>query len=142
MYCPRCFNVELAPRVVKDSDVILYCCPHCKGIWFHRGQMEAVMPKAIKDIHVPSDAALGSRPCPDCSEPMHVFYYPQTMVEIDMCSRCLGLWMDPGELREIQVIRKGLRLEAKEYDDIPGVKGRAIDFVNAALDWARGLSNE
>ncbi len=31
--------------------------------------------------------------------------------------------------------RKELKSEPKECDDIPGAKGRVIDFVNTALDW-------
>lgn len=97
--------------------------------------MEAVLPGAIKELAVPDDAKLGTRRCPVCVKPMHVFYYPQTFVEIDMCKKCLGLWIDTGEAREISMVRKNKRSNAKEYDDVPGAKGRVITFVNTALDW-------
>jgi Zn-finger nucleic acid-binding protein len=128
--------VELDGRVVTGGDAVLYWCAKCGGVWFHRGQMESTFPEAIKELAVPDDARPGDRACPTCSQAMSVFYYPQTFVEIDMCPQCLGLWLDAGELREIRIVRKGLRTEAREYADIPGAKGRVITLVNAALDWA------
>jgi len=97
--------------------------------------MESVLPDAIKQLAIPDDAKLGTRLCPDCAKPMHVFYYPQTLVQIDMCKTCLGLWIDAGEAHEISVVRKGLKSEVKEYDDVPGTKGHVINLVNTALDW-------
>lgn len=135
MNCPKCNNQELSPKQVEGSDVILYHCAGCKGVWFLRDQMESVVPDAIKELAVPSNAKLGQRPCPLCTRPMHVFYYPQTLVEIDMCKTCLGLWLDVGECREIMVLRKALKSNVKEYDDVPGTKGVVIDLVNKALDW-------
>jgi len=135
MKCPNCTGVELVPRQVKGSVMTLYCCTQCKGIWFHRGQMELVVPGVVKSLAVPRDARLGTRQCPDCVQPMRVFYYPQTIVEIDMCKRCLGLWIDVGEAREISLVRRSVKSEAQEPDTVPGTKGQVIDLVNKALDW-------
>ncbi len=100
MTCPKCVNVQLVARKVKDSDAVVYCCQQCKGMWFHRGEMETVMPEAVKDLAVPADASLGTRQCPECARPMYVFNYPQTIVQINMCKTCLGLWIDAGEARD------------------------------------------
>lgn len=132
--CPKCISSELLSKKAEGSDLVVQQCSRCHGIWLHPGQLEKLMPEAIKDLAVPKDATVGSRSCPDCQEPMHTFNYPQTYVQIDMCRECHGLWIDAGEAREIQVVRRSLKGEARKYDDIPGAKGRIISLVNAALD--------
>jgi len=133
MKCPKCKKVDLQRRHVKNSSVILYCCPECKGIWFRRGQMETVLPEAVKDLPIPRDVVLGPRNCPDCRLSMFQFDYPGTMVRADMCRACKGLWIDAGEAREISVVR---RAQAEQPDDPSGAKARVIDLINQVLDWA------
>ncbi len=136
MDCPKCAKSALAARAMKGSNQVLSYCEQCKGVWFRQGQLEKVLPGAIKELTIPPDAVLGKRRCPECSRSMHEFSYPQTFVRADMCSFCKGLWLDPGEAREISIVRKGLKKEAKEYDEVAGTKGQIIRLVNAALDWA------
>lgn len=133
MKCPKCKKVDLQRRHVKNSDVILYCCPKCKGIWFRRGQMETVLSQAVKDMPVPRNAALGPRSCPDCRLSMFEFDYPGTMVHVDMCRACQGLWIDAGEAREISMVRQG---KTGEPEEPTGVKGQLITLINQVLDWA------
>jgi len=123
--------MELQQRRVKNSDVILHCCPKCKGIWFRRGQIEKVLKEALKDMPVPLDAELGTRNCPACRLSMFKFDYPGTMVHVDMCRSCQGLWIDAGEAREITVVRRG---KAGQPDKPAGVKGQLINLINHVLD--------
>ena len=134
MRCPNCATVELVRRKVVNSDVMLDVCPQCKGLWFQRGQLERVLPKAVPKLAVPPDAKPGHRACPACQQPMHAFDYPGTLVVIDMCQSCLGLWVDAGELREIRVVRAALASKG----DLPpsGLKAEILDLVDQAMEWA------
>ena len=67
---------------------------------------------------------------------MTAFLYPQTLVTVDMCSTCGGIWLDGREFAEIKAVRKNLRRRSKleEYAPVPGVKGVLIRFIESAID--------
>ena len=67
---------------------------------------------------------------------MFSFDYPQTLVKVDMCKQCNGLWLDPGELKEIDAVRRSLHKTGmiQKYDKVRGVKGWLIDFIDDAID--------
>jgi Zn-finger nucleic acid-binding protein len=109
MKCPRCDKQELAPRKVKGKDIALDICPKCKGVWFDRGELERAIPEAVNGLALPEDAERGSGECPRCWGTMYSFIYPGTFVQVDMCGRCNGLWLDAGEINEIRVVRKALK---------------------------------
>lgn len=39
--------------------------------------------------------------CPICKIPMEVKIFPTTNIEIDICPKCKGIFLDKGELKEI-----------------------------------------
>lgn len=135
MNCPNCKTIVLKERGVKGSDVEVDCCSVCKGIWFQEEELEAVAAEAIKELVVPRGAMKSSRMCPECFGAMHEFEYPQTMVKIDMCKKCSGLWVDGGEFKEIRVVRRRLQAAgtADEYDEVTGVKGGLLGLIENAI---------
>ena len=53
-----------------------------------------------------------------------------------MCKKCKGLWLDAGELKEIQTVRKSLQEsgKAKEHADVTGIKGKLLGLIDSAID--------
>ncbi len=133
MRCPKCMGANLKEGTVKDSSVKIDYCKKCKGIWFDRSEFEEVVDEAIKELSVPRDAKAKSLYCPKCVEPLHSCFYPQTLVEINMCKKCKGFWLDAGELKEIKKVRGSLE-EPKEYGRVDGIKGALIDLIDSAID--------
>ena len=138
MYCPKCKNVPLKAATVKQGGgTAIDYCKQCKGFWLDKGELEKVSASAIKELSIPSDAEKVSRICPRCQELMYSFYYPQTFVTVDICKSCEGLWIDAGELKEIEAVRNTLRKnnQFKEYDEVRGAKGAIINFIDKAIDY-------
>ena len=136
MYCPKCKTLKLKQATVKDSGgVKIDYCSQCKGFWLDKGEFEKVSQSAIKELSLPPEAERISRLCPLCQEFMYSFDYPQTLVTIEMCKTCKGLWIDAGELKEIEMVRNNLKKtkQFKEYDDVWGVKGTLINFIENAI---------
>lgn len=135
MNCPKCKN-KLKHGKTKENAAEIDYCPKCKGIWFDKAELGQVIRSAIKDIEITSDAQKHSILCPKCFKPLYVFDYPQTLVKIDMCKKCDGIWLDVGELKEIDMVRKALSKsgQAKEYADPTGIKGALIRFVDSSLE--------
>lgn len=138
MYCTKCKTAPLKEAKVKEGGgVAIDYCTQCKGFWLDKGELEKVSRSAIKELSVSAEAMKVSRICPGCQEFMYSFYYPQTFVTVDMCKSCGGLWIDAGELKEIEAVRNALKKNnrLKEYDDIRGVKGAMINFIDQAIDY-------
>jgi len=135
MDCPECAPIHLLPRGVKDQRVVVDLCPSCRGVWFEAGELAAVLGVAAKGLEAPPDATQGSRLCPACGKPLFGFAYPQTMVRVDMCRKCGGLWLDAGEYRDIKDARELLKRcgEMEEYAPVPGLKGSLIRLINTAI---------
>jgi len=106
-------------------------------VWFDAQELEAVMDVASKELDIPSKARESETlSCPRCLSRLFHFEYPQTLVRVDMCKECRGLWLDGGEFTEIKTIRKSLEKRGKleEYALPGGVKGGLLRFIDAAID--------
>ncbi|MBL7215073.1 MAG: zf-TFIIB domain-containing protein [Phycisphaerae bacterium] len=142
MYCPKCRTFPLKQATVKEGGgVAINYCKQCKGFWLEKGEFEKVSPLAIKDLSLPAEAKKVLRVCPACQELMFEFYYPQTYVTVEMCKSCEGLWVDAGELKEIETVRDGLKSKGKfqEYDDVCGIKGALLNFIDKAINTLQAL---
>lgn len=105
MQCPR----DQSPlERFTLSGVELDRCTACAGIWLDRGEFEHVRKsppqKAVLDAI--RKAAAGAAPvqegllsCPRCGGRMSRQSFSLTaQVMIDRCQKCLGYWLDRGEL--------------------------------------------
>jgi uncharacterized protein len=120
------------PRLTPEthaSGIEIERCPDCGGVWLNAGELERIemralvsgeqprgyivsveqMKRAYANAHRPETRALGSDEeapplsCPGCGEPM----FPRewsigTLVLVDVCIDCRGVWLDPGELESIE----------------------------------------
>ena len=136
MRCPRCKN-KLKQGTVKKSAVEIDYCSQCKGFFLGKGEIEKISEAAIRDLRIPPGAAPSRMPCPVCEKRMFVFDYPQTFVKVDVCKKCKGLWLDAGELKEIEAVRNNLQKTGviKEFDEVRGLKGWLIRFIDNATEY-------
>ena len=111
MKCPACFN-ELKPLQVGQVTVDV-CQGGCGGIWFDNFELQRVDEQGEGPAH----ALLGvqrdrqtrvdparKRDCPRCEgiKLRRHFYSARRRVEVDECPGCGGIWLDAGELEQIQ----------------------------------------
>ncbi|MEX0654301.1 MAG: zf-TFIIB domain-containing protein [Phycisphaeraceae bacterium] len=135
MRCPACQSGYLQHMRTREQGVDLDQCPRCKGLWFDGEELEQVLPTAARELRVPSDATETDRPCPHCRTPLHAFNYPQTLVRVDVCPHCHGLWLDPREFKEIKLVREQLdkQGELETHAPVTGIKGGIIRFIDQSI---------
>lgn len=135
MRCPTCKKIELQQKRIKGSEVAVDYCSKCHGVWFDAGEMNQALDVANKGLAVPNDAKLTGFRCPKCELPLHAFRYPQTFVEVDMCAQCRGLWLNPGEFKEIKIVRGSLARKGKleTHAPVTGMKGDLLNWINSAI---------
>lgn len=136
MFCPQCKSVSLKQGLVKNKKIQIDYCPKCKGIWFDAEELEEVSALAAKDLQIQDGAEKADRICPKCQKLLFGFEYPQSLATVDMCKSCKGLWLDAGELKEIETVRRNLQknCQMEDYAEIPGIKGYLIRFIDNCID--------
>lgn len=132
--CPACPGT-LTPHVVDG--VAIDSCPDCKGVWFDRDEFDKLVPSAARQLRVHGTTRVSQRLCPCDGGSMRTLTYPQTFVEAEVCTACDGLWLDNAEADEIKHVRRHLARQGglERYAPVPGVKGRLLEFIDAALAW-------
>ena len=102
MQCPACDK----PMVILEHlEIEVDFCVACRGCWLDPGELELML--GIPANTAPSWSSLTTggarspRRCPRCGQPMRVGPFPGTEVEVDVCRRGHGLWLDDGELAAI-----------------------------------------
>ena len=105
MKCPKCKNSDLKGNRVKGHQFRVDLCRDCKGIWFDRNELESLLKISVKALTIPPNTRKQPFDCPRCRKPLYAFSYPQTMVIVDMCSQCEGIWLDADEFKEIKLVR-------------------------------------
>lgn len=136
MLCLNCKSVTLKQKIIKSTAVQVDYCPKCKGIWFDFKEYESVSAVAVRDLEVPTEALKGNLPCPRCRQLLYEFNYPGTLVTIEMCGQCKGIWLDEAKYKEIEMVRRHKpQVESSEdSSEIPGFKGKLIHLINTAID--------
>jgi Zn-finger nucleic acid-binding protein len=182
MICPKCQTDTLVEKSVKNAEFKLDRCDTCKGLWFDDGEVAKFIKEAPQRIQVPRSARKSKKSsCPKCKEKLFVFNYPGTLIIVDACGSCAGVWLDDKEVNEINRARKELGTplitcpkcnykqkkredcvscgiiiekyqkqstpdaaqraddeatahEEQSYaDDIPGVKGKLLRFIDRSI---------
>lgn len=76
MDCPVCKNVTLA--VSERQGIEIDYCPHCRGVWLDRGELDKIIDRTAPDARMDSQAAsYPSRPAApqDYHDPRHHGHY-------------------------------------------------------------------
>lgn len=132
--CPSC---RTSLRVFRTGGVELDACPGCRGLWFDGGELGPIVtPRAIRDLLASARGRPGRckgcgrrlenvSACPDCKAAAPACpecgLAPLSLgtvrgVELDVCPRCSGIWLDQGELVQLA-----------------GEQGRVASLLQAAL---------
>jgi len=106
MNCPSCPG-ELTE--VHYEGERIYTCTSCNGVMLDEEKLKKIelnrQTRISRDQgHANSRHYEGTRLCPDCDTRMEKSkygkYFPLT---IDKCPQCSNIWLDKGELEDIQV---------------------------------------
>ena len=102
--CPRCFvKMDKVDAEVPHRQVTMDVCPNCKGVWLDRDELGKVLGNRklsdylTKHIGTKTESPLV---CPRCGSLMDHEHAED--VEVDVCLNCAGVWLDPGELEELE----------------------------------------
>lgn len=116
--CPRCW-VEMKKVKVRviGRDVTIDNCPRCDGVFLDDGELKKITRNRslhiflTKYLGIDSDSKLL---CPHCKGLMDT--EDAGGVEVDVCIKCHGVWLDAGELESLK--EKG----EEEFEEIPDYK--------------------
>ncbi|UCC94185.1 MAG: zf-TFIIB domain-containing protein [Thermoplasmata archaeon] len=89
--------------MIPGKAVMVDACPNCNGIWLDKGELRKIIGDRkladylTKDIGTKTESPLV---CPRCGGLMD--YQHAEDVEVDVCLDCRGVWLDAGELADLQ----------------------------------------
>lgn len=108
IFCPRC-KINLAKTLFYNTEVDY--CPRCLGMFFEEDELRLAKDAKDKnlvwlDIDLWKDQRkfklnYGERLCPYCRIPLYEVYYGTSMIIVDICNICKGIWLDRGEFKKI-----------------------------------------
>jgi hypothetical protein len=109
MNCPKCSSEALVETPALGN-LPLDVCPGCSGIWFDKGELEALLEQsqggAAASLELLNPKAEGLD-CPRCKNRMSRGGLVNPMLLVDKCQACGGVWLDS---RELELLRKLLGL--------------------------------
>ncbi len=105
--CPRC-SVGLSERRVAPtgggSPVLVHLCGDCQGLWLDSFVLDAVcptlshLPDRRLEVTLLGHEGKGAPSCPRCA--IAPYEFTILGVDIDLCARCGGVWLDGDEYEE------------------------------------------
>ena len=100
MICPQCREPMI---ILEYQDTEIDYCLNCSGIWLDQGELEWLLKWENRklDLSVASHFARSKRRCPRCRKKMVKGNFPDTPIEVDICRRDGGMWLDRGEILQI-----------------------------------------
>lgn len=107
--CPKCSS-EVLVETPELGNIPLDVCPGCSGIWFGKGELEALLKRpeggGPADLELINPGAEGL-PCPSCKSKMSRGGLVNPLLLVDKCRSCGGIWLDA---RELDLVKKLLGL--------------------------------
>lgn len=125
MKCPN----DHTTLVPDEYEQIIHVekCPICEGMWLDAGELEKIQEtrlnvyedelKRIPDyignaIELAKAELEEERPCPKCQSTLVKREYGySSQIMIDICPNCEGVWLDSGEIRELELFYERCRME-------------------------------
>jgi len=98
--CPRCW---VETDRTKRRGVIIDVCAKCEGIWLDTNELKKLISAKALEVHLTKYAekkATSKLVCPRCGGLMDLEYADK--VEVDVCLSCKGIWLDKGELTDLE----------------------------------------
>jgi Zn-finger nucleic acid-binding protein len=133
MKCPRCKTPTDLVQVKLNENVVVDACRVCKGIYFDQEELGDFLQltKDLPNYRAMLKDAVASFPCPSCSQTMKELNYVRGAdVAVDTCEACGGMWLDGGEIGQIQTLAQeqelpSLRLLRSMWDMRCSLRGEA-----------------
>jgi len=105
--CPDCTDSVMKVYDFHGEEVD--SCQSCGGMWFENGELNAALSKADNgDDKVRVEETLGqhlgqsTRRCNHCDCSMeHYYLMDGYQIEVDVCHRCSGVWIDEHERQKV-----------------------------------------
>lgn len=132
--CPKCkVKLNEIDAMIPDKKLMMDVCPKCHGIWFDKGELRKVIGDRkltdylTKDIGTKTESPLV---CPRCGGLMD-FEHAED-VEVDVCLSCHGVWLDSGELADLQDVSDGgfegddLYKASEKYEEMEADRSRTL----------------
>ena len=107
MQCPKCKSTPLKRGKITAKQLVLDQCSTCKGMWFDKGELITLLgAKAKNDFVMPKfSIEVPDSKCPRCHDSLYEFCYPKTLILVDGCKQCEGVWLDSNEWKAISHAR-------------------------------------
>lgn len=162
MQCPSCKSTL---STIQYEGIQIESCDACQGEWLDAGELKHIVQvretrfdeqerravaAAVKITGVDVEQADRDLVCPKCTDRTNAINYGgDTGIVIDKCQGCGGVWLDGGEMENIQKVvegwEDGLPADLKQYgarlrqvaDDVKAggkVKISRIGFVNSIIN--------
>jgi ribosomal protein L37AE/L43A len=84
-------------------------------MWLDHGELKEILQRRISERANPRDMAAANaceRICPECER--HLFERHFVGCEIDQCIHCAGIFLDGGELKQIQAAVRAGKHKSKQ----------------------------
>lgn len=102
--CPRC-GLKMKKVFINQRDLVIAVdhCIECEGYWFDSEELNSVVEDSENLIDGRTEELLKEGEhltCPRCNVEMETQYMFDVI--IDRCPECNGIWLDRGELFQVQ----------------------------------------
>lgn len=113
----KCPNSHESFEEIKIGNVKVDRCSLCEGLWFNQDELRQA--KDSQEEYAPwfdfdlwnDEKNFKPTPslkyCPTDQIPMFKVNYEGSIIEIDACKKCLGIWLDKNEFKNIVEFIKG-----------------------------------
>ena len=113
----KCPNNHESWQELKIGSTKVDRCFECEGLWFDQDELR--LAKDSEDNYLKwfdfdlwsrekeFQTQPSSRLCPKDQTPMYKVNYQGSVIEIDTCKQCLGIWLDKDEFKNIIEFLKG-----------------------------------
>lgn len=102
MECPRDHS-ELKVEDYRGIEVDR--CSTCNGMWLDSEELPELESKALAEEELRGTLVYSPRKsemhCPKCGDPLTAFQYHGRRLELDMCPKGHGYWLDAGEEKDV-----------------------------------------
>jgi Zn-finger nucleic acid-binding protein len=122
--CPRCEIYMRKEEVeVTGSNITIDFCIQCHSYWFDKGELNKYIKTNVIDKNLKRTEGIQSwskTVCPRCDGKISLKFIED--LEVDHCDDCGGLWLDHGELKQLQDKDFAAFKESRLKEVISGLK--------------------